>query len=205
MSAAVLSVPLSQHVGPGVAYRRHPAPAAAAAATTQLPLRGAAGPIARSPSHHRRRWQLHAAADNPPGSSSSSGSGSGAPGGSGILGSGLSGAAPPGFLQNPAIAQREALRLFFSATTVEAQQRVLDEAAALVDLGTRCGSMLCGTAASNIVPFTRRRWGPGQGCGESPGTDQPSPLRPPPIPARRAIPWPTLAPLPTEMAIVAHC
>ncbi|KAI7839806.1 hypothetical protein COHA_006604 [Chlorella ohadii] len=59
-----------------------------------------------------------------------------------MLSSGLSGAAPPGFLQNPAIAQREALRLFFSATTVEAQQRVLDEAAGLVDLGTSL-QLLC--------------------------------------------------------------
>ncbi|PRW33134.1 hypothetical protein C2E21_7942 [Chlorella sorokiniana] len=43
---------------------------------------------------------------------------------------------------NPAIAQREALRLFFSATTIEAQQRVLDEAASLVDLGTSL-QLLC--------------------------------------------------------------
>ena len=80
---------------------------------------------------HRRR-SLHAAAEGSPSDpSSGSNGGSGIPGptppGS-SLGSGLSGAAPPGFLQNPAIAQREALRLFYSATTVEAQQRVLDEA-----------------------------------------------------------------------------
>ena len=173
MGAAAISAVLRPLAGPDVPCRSLPPPAAAAAQWVH-PW-GAARPVACC-LPRRCHWQLHAAAgDSLPGASSSSSSGSSP---SSMLSSSLSGAAPPGFLQNPAIAQREALRLFFSATTVEAQQRVLEEAADLVDLGTRCGSVLCGTAASNIVPFTRCRWGPGAGGGEAPKSSQSSPLKP---------------------------
>ncbi len=138
MGAAAISAVLRPLAGPDVPCRSLPPPAAAAAQWVH-PW-GAARPVACC-LPRRCHWQLHAAAgDSLPGASSSSSSGSSP---SSMLSSGLSGAAPPGFLQNPAIAQREALRLFFSATTVEAQQRVLEEAADLVDLGTRCGSVLC--------------------------------------------------------------
>lgn len=148
MDATQIEMSLRQRVtAPAVCrcHLWHPAAAAAAAARQRalaIPLSSPYAGVA-APSASRRILLLRAAAeDSPPGS-----------------GAGPAGAAPPGFLQNPAIAQREALRLFYSATTVEAQQRVLDEAGALVDAGTRCGSLLGRTAASNVVPCTLRRWG----------------------------------------------
>lgn len=185
MHTKVLGAAPRRHVEP-ISACRHSRPPAAAAAAKQLHRWGAVGPGARCLPRWCR-WNLRTAAEgSPPSSASGSNSGSGIPGQptpGGSLGSGLSGAAPPGLLHNPAIAQREVLRLFYSATTVESQQRVLDEAADLVDLGTRCGSALCGTAASDIVPFTRRRWGPGaaEGCLERGPRAAPSPPRPPPM------------------------
>ena len=66
----------------------------------------------------------------------------------------------PAFLQNPAIAQRELLRQFYMASTSEEQLRLLRQATGeALDLGSRCGALLGGTAASNILPLAGRRWG----------------------------------------------
>lgn len=53
-------------------------------------------------------------------------------------GGAASAAAQPSFLDNPAIAKREALRLFYMAPTSEAQAAAAQQAVALGDLGVRC-------------------------------------------------------------------
>ncbi len=87
------------------------------------------GVIFRSP---RRREVRAAAATGPLPPAAGSGNGSGGGGGSTTASGGM-----PGFLQNPAIAQRELMRQFFQAGSAEEQLRLVGEAGVRLDLSTR--------------------------------------------------------------------
>ena len=98
-------------------------------------------------------------AARPPRPSAAATMGGGASGASGVPPEMQPGLLPSSMLANPSIAQREALRQFYIAATPEAQLAAAQQAAALGDLGTRCGALLRGTPTGGLAPVAGTRCG----------------------------------------------